>query len=53
MPCMVIEGTLRTVTERPPIRLAEPGRIINVVTPPARARLKPGSCGQIECSAQT
>ena len=25
----------------------------SVVTPPAMARVKPGSCGQIECSAQT
>ena len=39
---------------RPPNRLAEPGRICSVVTPPlASARLKPGSCGQTLCSAQT
>ncbi|MNE14179.1 hypothetical protein D3C80_1070440 [compost metagenome] len=53
MPCMVTDGTLRTVTPRPPNRLAEPGRIWSVVTPPARAVLKPGSWGQSECSAQT
>ena len=34
MPCMVMEGTLRMVTPRPPNRLAEPGRICSVVTPP-------------------
>jgi hypothetical protein len=50
---MVTEGTLRTVTPRPPNRLAEPGRIWSVVTPPARAWLKPGSWGHSECSAQT
>jgi len=42
-----------TVTPRPPIRLALPGRICREVTPPASAAWKPGSCGQIECSAQT
>ena len=42
-----------TVTPRPPIRLALPGRICRLVTPPASAAWKPGSCGQIECSAQT
>ena len=36
-------GTFLSVTERPPNRLAEPGRICSVVTPPlASARLKPG-----------
>ena len=51
---MVRAGTFLSVTERPPIRLAEPGRIWSAVTPPfASARLKPGSCGQTECSAQT
>ncbi|MNS84168.1 hypothetical protein D3C72_1179820 [compost metagenome] len=50
---MVTDGTLRMVTPRPPNRLAEPGRIWSVVTPPARAVLKPGSWGQSECSAQT
>jgi hypothetical protein len=54
IPCTVREGTFLSVTERPPIRLAEPGRISSVVTPPlASARLKPGSCGHTECSAQT
>jgi hypothetical protein len=33
--------------------LVEPGSTCSVVTPPARAAWKPGSCGQIECSAQT
>ena len=42
-----------TTTERPPIKFAEPGRICRVVTPPSSAASKPGSCGQIECSAQT
>jgi hypothetical protein len=54
MPCMVRAGTFLSVTERPPNRLAEPGRICSAVTPPlASARLKPGSCGQTLCSAQT
>ena len=35
------------------MRFAEPGRICSVVTPPASAVRKPGSCGQTECSAQT
>ena len=41
------------VTPRPPIRFALPGKICRLVTPPASAASKPGSCGQIECSAQT
>ena len=49
----VVARTGRSTTERPPNRLPEPGRICNVVTPPASARLKPGSSGQTECSAQT
>ena len=54
MPCTVRAYTFFTVTERPPNRLAEPGRIWSEVTPPfANAREKPGSCGQTECSAQT
>ena len=54
MPCTVREDTFLSVTERPPVRLAEPGRIWSAVTPPlASARVKPGSCGQTECSAQT
>ena len=50
---MVRAGTFLRVTPRPPIRLPDPGKIWTVVTPPIRAVLKPGSCGQIECSAQT
>ncbi len=54
MPCTVRAGTFLSVTVRPPIRLAEPGKIISEVTPPlASARVKPGSCGQTECSAHT
>ena len=49
----VVAGTLRSVTPRPPIRLAEPGSTCSVVTPPASAVAKPGSCGQTECSAHT
>src|SRR5690606_11246211 len=49
----VVADTLRSVTPRPPTRLAEPGRICSVVTPPASAAWKPGSCGHTECSAQT
>src|SRR6202000_2492476 len=45
--------TFSSTTERPPMRLAEPGRICSEVIPPARAVRKPGSCGQTECSAQT
>src|SRR5258708_19528218 len=41
------------MTERPPMRFADPGRICIDVMPPARAVRKPGSCGQTECSAQT
>jgi hypothetical protein len=33
--------------------LAEPGSTWKVVTPPARAVLNDGSCGQTPCSAQT
>ena len=46
-------GTFLTTVPRPPIRLAEPGRINIEVTPPSSAVSKPGSTGQIECSAQT
>ena len=46
-------GTLRITTPRPPIRLAEPGRICSVVMPPAMARWKPGSWGHTLCSAHT
>src|SRR5688572_33471473 len=54
IPCTVREATFLSVTERPPIRLAEPGRICSEVTPPlASARVKPGSCGQTECTVQT
>ncbi len=53
MSCAVRPSTFLTVTPRPPNRLALPGRMWNVVTPPASARVKPGSCGQTECSAQT
>ena len=42
-----------STTLRPPIKLAEPGRICSVVMPPSSAVSKPGSCGQTECSAQT
>ena len=53
IPCIVREGTFLMVTPRPPKRLPEPGRICMVVTPPASARSNCGSCGQIECSADT
>ncbi len=54
MPCTVRAETFFSVTDRPPVRFAEPGRICRLVTPPlASARVKPGSCGQTECSAQT
>ena len=46
-------GTFFRVTPRPPTRLAEPGSTCMLVTPPASAVAKPGSCGQTECSAQT
>src|SRR5512139_738755 len=51
--CIVVAGTLRSVTPRPPIRLAEPGSTCSVVTPPASAVAKPGSCGHTPCSAHT
>ena len=35
-------GTFFNVTPRPPIRLADPGRICMDVTPPASAVTKPG-----------
>src|SRR5215213_9127031 len=53
IPCTVRLGTFLTVTLRPPNRLAEPGRICMLVTPPSSARVKPGSCGHTECSAHT
>src|SRR5215469_6887305 len=53
MPSTVTLGTFLSTTERPPNRLAEPGRICSVVMPPASAVRKPGSCGHTECSAQT
>ena len=53
MSCTVRPGTSRSVAERPPIRFAEPGRTWSTVTPPAIASGICGSCGQIECSAQT
>src|SRR4249919_321454 len=53
IPWYVVAGTFFSVTPRPPMRLAEPGRICRLVMPPARAVSKPGSCGQIECSAHT
>ena len=53
MPSAVRDGTFFTVTPRPPNRLPDPGRICIVVTPPASASSNCGSCGQIECSAQT
>ena len=46
-------GTFFNVTLRPPNRLAEPGKICSVVTPPASAVTNPGSCGHTLCSAQT
>ncbi|MBE7479345.1 MAG: hypothetical protein HS104_05040 [Polyangiaceae bacterium] len=42
-----------SVTARPPIRLAEPGRTWIVVTPPATARSMAGSCAQKASSART
>ncbi len=53
MPWVVTEGMFFSTTARPPNRLPEPGRINRAVTPPARARSKPGSWGHTECSAQT
>src|SRR5205085_12557523 len=53
IPSAVRDGTFFTVTPRPPNRLAEPGRICIVVTPPASERSNCGSCGQSECSAET
>src|SRR5919108_2376019 len=53
IPCTVRAGTILSTTERPPIKLAEPGRICAVVIPPAKARGNCGSCGHTECSAQT
>ena len=53
MPWTVTDATFFRVTERPPKRFADPGRICTVVTPPASARSKPGSSGQTECSAHT
>src|SRR5688572_4330819 len=53
MPCTEREGTFLMVTPRPPNRLAEPGSTWSAVMPPASASAKFGSCGQIECSAQT
>src|SRR3954454_11632236 len=53
MPCVVTDGTFFKTTERPPIRFADPGRICIAVTPPAKARVKPGSCGQTEFSLRT
>ena len=35
------------------MRFAEPGRICIAVTPPASARVKPGSCGHTEFSLRT
>src|SRR5210317_309067 len=46
-------GRFLRVTPRPPIRLADPGSTCIAVTPPASAVVKPGSCGQTLCSAQT
>src|ERR1041385_8962599 len=46
-------GINRSVTDRPPIRLAEPGRTWIPVPPPATASGICGSWGQIECSAHT
>ena len=46
-------GTRRSVTPWPPTRLAEPGSTWIVVTPPARARSRAGSCGQNESTART
>ena len=42
----VRSGRIATVKPRPPMRLAEPGKINAVVTPPASARAICGSCGQ-------
>ena len=54
MPWTVRAGTFFSVTDRPPNKLAEPGSTWSAVTPPfISARLKPGSCGQTLCSAQT
>ena len=53
MPWYVVAATFLRMTLRPPTRLAEPGRICMLVTPPAKALAKPASCGQTECSAQT
>jgi hypothetical protein len=44
-------GRFFTAKPRPPIRLAEPGSTSSEVTPPASARVRPGSCGQKPCSA--
>jgi hypothetical protein len=44
MPWTVRAGTFFKVTERPPNRLADPGKTWSAVTPPfISARLKPGS----------
>ncbi len=42
-----------TVTLRPPMRFADPGRVWMAVTPAANASPNAGSCGQMECSAHT
>ena len=49
----VVAGTFLSVTPRPPIRFAEPGRICSEVTPPWIADSKPGSWGHTLCSTQT
>src|SRR6185312_1534349 len=53
MPWTVRAGTTLRIALRPPKRLPDPGSTWSVVTPPARLRGNCGSCGQIECSAQT
>ena len=53
MPCTVRDCTFFSVTPRPPNRLALPGRMCSVVTPPASASPNCGSCGHTECSTHT